>query len=141
MNFQVPQYIDVEDKIFGPLTFKQFAYLAGGAGLCFIIYVYVGKISTILAIIAMFPFGLMALGLAFYPVNGRPMVATLESGFKYIWTKKLYLWKKNPNKPAITQIATTADAAQLPKLSASKLKDLSWSLDINQTTNPDHGDN
>ncbi len=33
MRFEVPQFIDVEDKIFGPFTFKQFLYLAGGAGL------------------------------------------------------------------------------------------------------------
>ena len=33
MMFSVPQFIDVEDKIIGPLTLKQFIYLAGGAGL------------------------------------------------------------------------------------------------------------
>ena len=38
MRFQVPQFIDIEDKIFGPLTFKQFVYLAGGGGLAFLIY-------------------------------------------------------------------------------------------------------
>jgi hypothetical protein len=29
MQFRVPQFIDIEDKLFGPLTFKQFIYLAG----------------------------------------------------------------------------------------------------------------
>ena len=32
MRFEVPQFIEIEDKIFGPLTWKQFIYLAGGAG-------------------------------------------------------------------------------------------------------------
>ena len=32
MRFEVPQFVDIEDKIFGPLTFKQFIYIAGGAG-------------------------------------------------------------------------------------------------------------
>ena len=27
MQYQVPQFIEVEDKIFGPLTFKQFLYI------------------------------------------------------------------------------------------------------------------
>ncbi|TSC80302.1 MAG: hypothetical protein G01um101429_152 [Parcubacteria group bacterium Gr01-1014_29] len=31
-QFQVPQFIEVEDKIFGPLTTKQFFYLLGGGG-------------------------------------------------------------------------------------------------------------
>src|SRR3989344_2665997 len=32
MEYQVPQFIEVEDKIIGPLTLKQFIYLAGEAG-------------------------------------------------------------------------------------------------------------
>ena len=38
MRYQVPQFIDVEDKIFGPLTLKQFLYVAGGSGFSFIIW-------------------------------------------------------------------------------------------------------
>ena len=38
MQFQVPQFIEVEDKIFGPLTFRQAVYLVGGAGLSYVIY-------------------------------------------------------------------------------------------------------
>jgi len=38
MRFKVPQFIDIEDKIFGPFSFKQFVYLAGGAGLCYIFF-------------------------------------------------------------------------------------------------------
>ena len=38
MQYQLPQFIDIEDKIVGPLTFKQFIYIAGGAGICFIAY-------------------------------------------------------------------------------------------------------
>ena len=38
MRFQVPQFIEVEDKIFGPLTLKQFLYTAGGAAVGFIIW-------------------------------------------------------------------------------------------------------
>jgi len=32
MRFEVPQFIEVEDKIFGPFTWKQFIYLMGGEG-------------------------------------------------------------------------------------------------------------
>ncbi len=38
MRYQVPQFIEIEDKIFGPLTLKQFIYLAGGGGLCLIFF-------------------------------------------------------------------------------------------------------
>jgi len=38
MQYQVPQFIEIEDKIFGPLTLKQFLYLAGGGGLCLLFF-------------------------------------------------------------------------------------------------------
>ena len=40
MQFQVPQFIEIEDKIIGPFTVKQFIYLVGGAGMDFIILKY-----------------------------------------------------------------------------------------------------
>ena len=41
MQFQVPQFIEIEDKIFGPLTFKQFIYLAGGVGASIVLWLYI----------------------------------------------------------------------------------------------------
>ena len=62
MRFQVPQFIEVEDKIFGPLTIKQFIYLLGGAGLSFIIYSFIGN----LYISAVFIIPVVAFALAYY---------------------------------------------------------------------------
>jgi hypothetical protein len=45
MRYQVPQFIDVEDKVIGPLTIKQFIYLAGGAGMCFVIFHFINHVS------------------------------------------------------------------------------------------------
>ncbi len=33
MQFHVPQYIDIEDKLFGSLTLKQGIYVAGVGGI------------------------------------------------------------------------------------------------------------
>lgn len=134
MQFQVPQFIEVEDKIFGPLTFKQFVYLVGGAASCFLIFAYVRHISTVLAIIAMVPVGGFFIALAFQKINGRPMVIYLEAAFKFLLGKKLYLWKKNPTTktPEAITLVKTVNPDAMPKLSESKLKDLSWSLDIDK---------
>lgn len=138
MRFQVPQFIEVEDKIFGPLTFKQFAYLVGGAGLCFVIYHFVG--SLYISIILMLPVAILAAALAFYKYNGKPFALIMESAIKYFFGSKLYIWKKQERAPTAKKQAA-ASAAQapdfyIPKLSDSKLKDLTWSLDIKQAENP-----
>ena len=38
MAVKIPQNIDKEDKLVGPLTLKQFLYVLGGAGVTFIAY-------------------------------------------------------------------------------------------------------
>ena len=134
MNFQVPQFIEVEDQIFGPLTFRQFVYIAGGAGTCFLIWSLIPV--RFIAIIVMAPVAGLALALAFYKVNNRPFVLVMESAFRYFVGSKLFIWRKKEFKPGETLNAIpTANGERgiiIPKLSASKLKDLAWSLDVKE---------
>ncbi len=132
MQFKVPQFLDIEDKIFGPFTFKQFVYLAGGAGLCFVLYKLLGIFLGAVPIIAM---GGFALALAFYRPNNKPFIDMVEAGFNYLMQSKLYIWKQHK----ITAKADKAEkirgeentpARETVKLSRSKLRDLAWSLDV-----------
>lgn len=135
MRFQVPQFIEVEDKIFGQLTIKQFIYLLGGGGICFIIYTFVG--SIFLTLILCLPVIALVLALAFFKVNNKPFIAVIEAAFNYYSGNKLYIWKKveKPITPKEAEKASVPDFF-VPKLSDSKLKDLTWSLDIKQSQNP-----
>ncbi|MFM2424198.1 MAG: hypothetical protein RLZZ70_589, partial [Candidatus Parcubacteria bacterium] len=38
MQFEVPQFIEIEDKIFGPLTWKQFLYVGGGLSMTAVLF-------------------------------------------------------------------------------------------------------
>jgi len=138
MRFQVPQFIEMEDKIFGPLTIKQFIYIAGGAGLSFIIFRFspfiIISIPLILIILA------FSFALAFYQINNKPLIYILQSAFGYVVSPKLYLWKqkdKSPEKAAVVQDSIAGQSPiYVPKLSQSKLHDLTWSLDIKESLNP-----
>lgn len=137
MQFQVPQFIEVEDKIFGPLTIKQFIYLAGGGGLSFLLY---SLLPTFIAIIIILPIIAFSLALAFYKINNKPFITIVEAAFKYLVAGKLYIWKKEDKKPVPATIAEEAAKAtsqfsglMVPKISESKLKDLTWSLDIKES--------
>lgn len=127
MQFKFPQFIDVEDKIFGPLTLKQFIYLAGSGGIIVVFFIFLPKFF---AVILGLPVLGLGLALAFYKVNNRPFMFVLESAFKYATKEKLYIWKKE-NKPGVgKERVTEAPIVPLPKLGESKLKDLSWNLDV-----------
>lgn len=130
MQYQVPQFIEIEDKIFGPLTFKQFLYVAGGAAIGFIAWSFLPSIIAIPVGGGIFAFFAMA---AFYKVNGRPFLFFIENFFKFTFSKKLYLWRKQEKKPKKKDRAEAQVAqVQLPKLSQSKLKELTWGLDIHE---------
>ncbi len=136
MRFQVPQYIEVEDKIFGPFTFKQFIYLAGGAGICALLFTFLPKFFAILFAL---PTLALALALAFYKVNEKPFINIVESFFNYTLTHKLYIWKKMEreiNNEQFTINNKPIEQVYVPKLSESKLRDLTWSLDIKENQNP-----
>lgn len=90
MQFQVPQFIDIEDKIIGPLTLKQFLYVGAAGMFSFITYFF---FNTFLWIIVTVLLGGAAIAIAFIKYNGRPMIIMLGAIFKYIWNPKLYLWR------------------------------------------------
>lgn len=139
MRFQVPQFTDVEDKIVGPLTLKQFIYLAGGAGICYVIYVY---LPFALAVPLMLATAGLSLALAFYRINNKPFIYIVEAFFKYQVSNKLYIWKHAPaNRKQETKKEEPKAEAYIPKLSSSKLKDLAWSLDINENLEKRKDDN
>lgn len=130
MQFTVPQFIDVEDKIIGPFTFKQFLYLAGSLGLAYGLYRFVTPIISI-------PIGLaiVALGvtLTFYKVNGKPFIFILQAFISFSTQAKLYIWKKELPKQKQDKVPEKQpedQVASIPKLTESQLSDLSWSLDV-----------
>ena len=133
MQFQVPQFLDVEDKIVGPLTIKQFIYVAGGAGLTYMSWKFVPVVGWLLAI------GCVALGgaLAFYRYNNKPFAFLIQSGFAYLTSNRLYIWRR-ANKVALethldlSNFNTTKHTGALPVAGGnmSKLNDLTWSMDI-----------
>lgn len=134
MRYQVPQFIEIEDKIIGPFTIKQFLYLIGGAGLSFILYTYLPIYISLILVAGVVG---LSLALAFYKINNKPFIDFLESAFIFYTKQNLYIWKKEEKKiEPKTEVSEEAKQIYVPRLSDSKLKDLSWSLDINENLNP-----
>lgn len=140
MRYQTPQFIEEDEKLFGPLTFRQFVYLVGGFGISFIIY---KTTPLFIAIFIMAPIILVSLAMAFYKVNERPFIDTLEAAFYFIFSNRLYTYRKTdkPLKQSLPSRKTQTALVSKPYISNSKLKDLAWSLDINEKTNSGSSNN
>ncbi len=135
MQFKVPQFIDVEDKLFGPFTFRQFIYMLGGGGMVFILY----KVLPLwIAFIPILFVAGLTVALVFYKINNKPFIYYLQAAITYALSSKLYLWKQRLVKPGDAQPdeeAVPRTTSIVPMTSTNSLKDLSWSLDIQEKDN------
>ncbi|MDO8520793.1 MAG: PrgI family protein [bacterium] len=133
MQFQVPQFLDVEDKIIGPFTIKQFLYITGGLGMGYLSYRFIPWVGFVIGIL----FGAFGAALAFYKYNNKPFIFLIESAFNYIRSDRFYLWKRR-EKAAELELnlnnftLTKHKAGPAMKTVSSKLSDLSWSMNIEE---------
>jgi CBS domain containing-hemolysin-like protein len=137
MQYQVPQHIDIEEKIVGSFTLKQIIYLLGNLGLAFISFSLI-PITAIGGLFAIFflTFGFL---LSFYKYNNRPFAKLVESMFYFFLRPRLYVWKPRPkimNKVREIDMskyrttrrvqATTSEVMA----TTSRLDDASWQINM-----------
>ena len=134
MKFRVPQFIDMEDKIIGPLTLKQFGYLVGAGGMAFIIWTLIP--IHFIAVLVIAPVSGLFIALAFVKYNNRSFGEFLESAFAYYTGARIYTWKQptptsDPSEQHIEQIVTdTTKQMIISKTNRDRIHDLSLGLDV-----------
>ncbi len=132
-QYQVPQFITIEDKVFGPFTIKQFLYLAGGGLLLVAARVFLAPFIFWLVAGVI---GGLAASFAFLKINEQPFPVIFKNAVFYFLRPRLYIWKKEvQTKPRTkTEVKPSESLIKsIPKITQSKLSDLAWSLDIKQT--------
>ena len=120
MQFEVPQFIEIEDKIVGPFTWRQFLYLGGGGGMAVVLLL---TIPFFIALIPAFLIGLFTAALAFYPVNNRPFSHFLEAMYNHYRRKRLYLWQQTReivHKESFTPTTTIRNPIMLNPINSQK---------------------
>lgn len=90
MQFQVPQFIETEDRVIGPLTIRQFIYIGVGAGVCAMFYfMFAMWLWIIFSVVIMGAAG----AFAFVKIDGRPFISIVLSAFNFYWKPQTYLWQ------------------------------------------------
>ena len=91
-QFTVPQFLDVEDRILGPLSVRQFVILLVGALLLFLVYkLFFFTWFVIIGIIL----AMMVAILAFYKPNGMPFHFFLLNLIQTTRKPKIRVWLKD----------------------------------------------
>ncbi len=98
MQFQVPQFIETEDKVVGPLSIRQFIYIGAAAvasGMCYFL------LQTWLFVI----FAILLLGgafaVSFVKIEGRVLIDVITSAANFYWKPQTYIWKPDHTPAAL----------------------------------------
>jgi len=135
MQFIVPQFIDVEDKILGPLSVRQFIMFLVGAALIYIDYELMYHLAGnfwFFLVSAIALFGLTGV-FAFLRINGRPFHWFLLAIIVNFRDPKLRIWSKYvPNdelKRKKEKIDNGPDIPMKPGVTQSQLQRLALIVD------------
>ncbi len=132
-QFTVPQFIDVEDKIIGPITSRQFVIMLGTFMLIAINY----KIFYFSAFLMVsIPEMAFALVFSFVKVNGRPfhffilnLVQTAKRSGLRVWSNANNPYDSDMEKQPVVGITPEPIRAKTQEYQASRLQELSLIVD------------
>jgi hypothetical protein len=129
-QYKVPQKLDLEDKVVGPLTLVQFFQVAVGG---MILYLFYQIFDTELFLGAGIPVALATLAIAFLKVHDQPLTHFISAGWQYIRSPKERVWGKKSEleEEQVEIVAGKKQVAPLPtkKVTQSELEKLSAILD------------
>lgn len=135
MRYKVPQNIDMQDRIIGPLTMLQFLYAVIGGGFCY--GIIMSGMPKVLAFIIAIPVGLFVAAMIFLKINERPFLDFFLSVLEYSSAPKQRLWHHENSadlnveiyKPKVTSKITMTPAKNY---SRQDIKDLANKIDPQQ---------
>ena len=128
---EVPQFIDIEDKIAFQLTAKQLGWIALGCFFIFIAWVMLEKaffiVTTVIVII-------FILALIFIKPYGQTLPVFLKNVFMFTFKPKIYIWRRgyqnNPVGDKKKKPKAVVKKTNKKKLSPAEIKNAVQSLDI-----------
>ncbi len=139
-QFTVPQFIDAEDKILGPVTVRQFLILLT-AGLISTLFYRFFDLSLFLLL--SLPLIAVAGLLAFMKINGVPAHFFILNLIQTLRRAQLRIWDKTPTDQQLNERMRPEEVVKeiviphKPPVSSSHLQDLSLIVNTGGVFNPD----
>lgn len=131
MQYYIPQFIESESKVIGPLSIKQFFLIAGPITFIVILYFIFKNLFIVLSI------GIVIVGggiaLALFKFQGQDLMAILSHGIMFLLKPKQYIWtKKGQERVTLKEIEKVLEQKEktipVKRVEESKLKKISWEI-------------
>jgi len=129
----VPQFLDAEDKIFGPITVRQFIELMIAGMLCFVFYrIFDFSLFVVASLLVIF----IALVIAFVKINGQSFHYFALNFIQTFRNPKLKVWRKRITAAQIMaelkkpqELKVSPPRAPRQPLTSSRLSELALIID------------
>jgi len=131
-QYNIPQFVDSEDKIFGPITIRQFAVLAIGVVIGGFLWYFKPNITVF--IISIVPVIIATVTFAFIKINGQNFDIFLTNVVIYILKPTLFLWSRDtdPTRSVIKMTIQKKKASYIRdknEYNQSRVEEVAWTLD------------
>lgn len=138
-QFVVPQFLDVEDKIFGPITIRQFSILIVAGGTIYVAFELLDFVSFIVTTAVVGGFSLV---LAFVRINGQPFHYFMLNFFQTKRLPKNRVWGKDLSNKELDYLRklmpeTTEEVEEIKPVSREHIRDLSLLVNTGGYYKPD----
>jgi hypothetical protein len=114
MQYKVPQNVDIEDKVVGPLSLRQFIILLVTVGIILVLYFLIPSVVKIFFWMLAIIIGAAGVAIAFTNYGGQNMEVFLMGAWKTFTTPRQRVWKKVP-EPVQTMAAAEPEKIAKPK--------------------------
>lgn len=132
MQFKVPQNIDMQDKIIGPLTLSQFFYLLFGGLVVYILFnkLVLNGLSFLFFILAA-PIAVFSIAMAFFKVQDRPFPSFFMAFVTYLRQPRARVWQhyRAPTKSKVAPTETKKTEVTKKEFDTVRVNELATLLD------------
>jgi hypothetical protein len=94
MQYRVPQFIEHEAKILGPLNLRQSLMVGGVIAICFFLYFAIGQENFFLFMLIAALLTGIALAFSFGKVQGQTLEKVLKNFLNYNISPRIFLWRR-----------------------------------------------
>jgi len=128
MQYGVPQFINVEDKIVGPFTGKQSICLIIGGGILMLFFSVFDFIFFAVAAMFIIP---ATLAFAFWKPKGISLSKLILNKVNFSTSNHLYVWRREPDAIMFkaTQKIKSSKKVVEEDVSRNRIRELAWLLD------------
>lgn len=124
MQYKVPQNVDIEDRVIGNLSLRQFLILLIGIGILLVLYfILQGPFRIIFWLFALI-IGAVTLAFAFVKYGDQKLEVFVMSAMKTFTNPRLRIWKKDEAEYRETpeKVSKAPEEKKLPKKSLAEAK-------------------